>query len=374
MNLEYKIENSTVYSLKNDTIIGQISVPRIDFHWGKGCYVPLAGIAGVSTEEEFRSKGIASTMMELAKQYALEKGYSCSGVSTNLGNVARRLYSKAGYTTIFRPGRYENKLEKRIIPGIEEVKIRSFREGDEKLSIKLYNSLYSSFFGWRKKTPARWHSLRKEIRERDPGFAFLAENEEGVCGWAGYFKQWVGLVEELYVIPCNKRMPIARTLLCKLENHLVSQGIEEAHFWLSPQDEFSTALLTANGYKFSEQRVFMLSILDLPLLLSSLLPLFYRRIKENPSWKGVIGIKTPFQEGFLKIDGKVSVVQGEKADAELILSRETLTRLISGAIGLWDSYLEGLISVKPRMSPELKSLLEKIFPQVPLFHPADDLW
>ena len=118
----------------------------------------------------------------------------------------------------------------------------------------------------------------------------------------------------------------------------------------------------------------MFSILDLPLLLSSLLPLFNRRIKENPSWEGVIGLKTPYQEGFLRIDGNVSVAQGEKVDAELILSQETLTRLISGALALWDAYLEGLISVKPRMSAELKSLLESIFPQVPLFHPADDLW
>lgn len=152
MDIVYKVEHSTIYALKDGEKIGQIVVPDIDFHWGNGVYVPLAGIAGVGTEEEFRGKGIASRMMEEAKRFALEKGYCCSGVSTNLGNIARRLYAKAGYTTLFRPGRFEKRLDEREVPEVEGVQIRSYREGDEKRLMQLFEHLYTSFFGWRRKT------------------------------------------------------------------------------------------------------------------------------------------------------------------------------------------------------------------------------
>ncbi|NOY08122.1 MAG: GNAT family N-acetyltransferase [Spirochaetes bacterium] len=378
MNAIYKMNDSTVYALNNNEVIGEISIPHIDFHWGEGLYIPLAGIAGVKTNEEFRSKGIASKMMEKAKEYALEKGYCCSGVSTNLENIARRLYSKAGYTTIFRPGRFEKKLEKREITTVQGVRTRSYREGDYKSLTKLFENLYTPYLGWRKKTIARWDTLRKDIREKDPDFAFIAEDKNGICGWSGYLKQWVGMVAEFYVAHTEKRVPIAQNLLYSIENHLLSQGIGEAHFWLSPQDRFSADLLTSNGYRFREQRVFMLSILDLPHFIRALTPLLNRRLKSRlkgkPCWNGILHIKSTFQECFLKIDNGVDVKDSGNADAELLIPQDSLVRIVSGVLDFWDAYLEGLITVKPGMNPGLKSLFERLFPLVPWFHPADDLW
>ncbi len=375
MGIVYEVEDSTVYALRGGKQIGQISVPNIDFHWGEGVYVPLAGIGGVGTEEAFRGKGIASGMMAEAKKLALEQGYCCSGVSTNFGNVAQRLYAKSGYTTLFRPGRFEKKLEERAIPEVEGVEIRPYREGDEQVLMELFEDLYAPFFGWRRKTSARWEALRKEIREKDPGFIFIAEDEEGIQGWSGIFRQWVGLVTEWYVRPSGKRTAIARTLLFRMENHLFSQGIEEAHCWLSPEDAFSAHFLAVNGYRFTEKRVFMLSILDLPKLLETLVPLFGRRLKGSACWKGTMRIKTPLQEGFLRIeDEAVRVEEKGKPDMEVLMSQEVLAKVLSGVPGFWEAYLEGLLSVRPGLTPELKSLLDTLFPKVPWTHPADDLW
>ena len=375
MAIVYEAEDSIVYALHDGKKIGQISVPHIDFHWGEGVYVPLAGIGGVGTEEAFRGKGIASGMMAEAKKLALEQGYCCSGVSTNLGNVAQRLYAKSGYTTLFRPGRFEKNLEEREFPEVEGVEIRPCREGDEKVLMELFEDLYAPFFGWRKKTSARWEALRKEVREKDPGFIFIAEDEEGIQGWSGTFQQWVGLVTELYVRPSEKRTAIARRLLFLMENHLLSQGIKEAHCWLSPEDAFSAHFLTVNGYRFTEQRVFMLSILDLPKLLEALVPLFERRLKGSACWKGAMRIKTPLQEGLLRTeDEAVRAEEKGKPDVEVLMSQEILAKVLSGVLGFWEAYLEGFLSVRPRMTPEMKFLLETLFPKAPWTHPADDLW
>lgn len=374
MGRAYKVENARVYALEGGEKVGQISVPEIDFHWGEGVCVKMAGIAGVGTKKAFRSRGVASGMMKEARGFALERGYCCLGLSTNLGNVARRLYSRAGYTTLFKPGKFEKRLEKRRCPESEGVVIRPYGEGDENGLMRLFEEIYTPFFGWRGKTAARWDALRREIRERDPEFIFIAEDGRGIQGWAGYFRQWVGLVGELHVRPSESRTAIARTLLLNLENHLLSRGMEEAHLWMSPRDAFSTDLLTEEGYRFREQRVFMLSILDLPKLLSALVPLLDRRLGGNSPWRGVMRIKTPVQEGFIRVDERVSVEERGRPDAEVLMPQEVLARVLSGVLTPWEAYLEGLLTTEPEMTAEMRSLLTTLFPEVPWFHPADDLW
>ncbi|RKY65643.1 MAG: hypothetical protein DRQ08_05225 [Candidatus Latescibacterota bacterium] len=371
--ITYEVRGSTVYALEGGEEAGRVEVPEIELHWADGVYVRLAGIAGVWTREDLRGRGIASRMMEEAKRFAIEQGYSCSGVSTNIGNVARRLYSKAGYITLFRPGRFEKRLVATRERRTEGVEIRPYREGDEDVLMGLFEGLYARFFGWRRKTSERWHELRDELRRKDPNFLFVAQSDGEVRGWSGTFLQWVGLCSELYVLPSEARTSIARALLFSLEDHLISRGVEEACFWLSPEDEFSADLLTANGYKFKEQRVFKLCILDLQKLLGKLVPIFGRRLEKGPSWKGVIRLGTPVQEGFLRVDGGVEVEEGGKPDLEVLMPQEMMTKVISGVVDFWEAYLEGLATVRP-MKPEVASLLEALFPRVPWHHPADDLW
>ena len=60
------------------------------FHFGQGIHVPLAGIARVRVEEGVRRQGIASGMMHKANSFAAVQGYTCTGVSTDVGSIARR--------------------------------------------------------------------------------------------------------------------------------------------------------------------------------------------------------------------------------------------------------------------------------------------
>lgn len=374
MRITYEVDNSTVCAIVEGEKVGEVHVPEIELHWADGVFVRLAGIAGVWTKEDLRGMGIASRMMEEAKSLALEQGYPCSGVSTNLGNVARRLYSKAGYTTLFRPGRYEKRLGARDVPKLEGVEIRPYREGDEKVLMGLFEEMYSPFFGWRRKTSERWHALRDEVRREDPNFLFLAEGGGEVRGWSGIYRQWVGLCAELYVGPSEGRTEIGRALLLSLEDHLASKGVEEVGFWLSPQDDFSYELLTSEGYRFKEQRVFMLCILDLPGLLRELTPLLERRLEGGPSWKGVMRICTPVQECFLRLDGGVEVEEEGRPDLEVSMPQDIMTKVISGTIDFWEAYLEGFVTLSSKVSSEVRDLLETLFPKVPWHHPADDLW
>ncbi len=118
----------------------------------------------------------------------------------------------------------------------------------------------------------------------------------------------------------------------------------------------------------------MVSILDLPGLLNALCPLLSRRLAGASPWRGVIRVETPLQEGFLRIGEGVSVEEKGGPDVEVLAPQEVLVRILAGVLTPWEAYLEGLLSVRPEMTPEARSLLTALFPETPWFHPADDLW
>lgn len=374
MDIFCTVKDGVVYAVVGGEQAGRISVPDIDFHWCDGVYVKMEGIAGVGTDERFRRTGIAGKMMAAARSFAVHKGYTCSGISTNLGNNARRLYSRAGYTTLFRPGRYEKRLGPPGPPDFGGIEVRGYREGDEKALIRLFEEMHRPFFGLRKKTAERWQALRAEVRGQDPDFLVIAGDGGEISGWAGYFKQWVGLVSEVWVRPCDRRDEIAQALLLLHEAHLLSRGIEKAHFWASPDDRFTSGLLVRNGYTYAEMRVFMLSILDLQGLLEALLPLFRRRAGGGLPWRGAVKFEASGQQGALAVGDGVDVTEGEEFDVEVATLHGVMERVMAGVLSPWEAYLEGLLTVRPGMTPEIRALLETLFPKAPVFHPADDMW
>ena len=374
MGIIYRVERNVVRAYDGDERIGRTTVPEIDFQWADGVRARMAGISGVGTEEQYRRRGIAAAMMEEAVAFSIREGYACSGITTAHGSVARRLYSRAGYTTLFKPGCFVKRVRPGAMPCIDGFSIRPFEDGDEESLVALFEETYRPYFGLRRKTATGWRHYRREVLEQDPERIAIAEDDTGVLGWAGNFKQWVGLVSEVWVRPCGNREGVAQALLTHLERRMASQGLDESRLWASPADAFSADLAVRNGYAFSEQRVFMLRILDLPALLGELLPLFNCRAADPLPWQGVLGLETPLQQACLIVSEAIAVDASADPCVSLTMSQPILTKLLSGTLSAWEAYLLGELGVTPGMTPDLKSTLERLFPATPAFHPADDMW
>ena len=371
MNVTYKIEPSAIHAVLDNERVGHVFVPDIDLHWSDHVYIKVAGIAGVGTSESCRMRGIAKEMMRRANELAIEKGYACSAVSTNIQNVARRLYSTTGYVTVNRPGWFQKAIPTRATRRRRRDKqplIRSYREGDEVAMLRIMRNAYKSFFGWRRKTVRRWRKIHK-----DHSAIRVAELDGSIIGWTASFKHWVGFVSELYLDPSMAKHQAAQCLLKETEEFVRASGFRHASFWVSPEDISIASLLHLNGYRFTEQRVFKINILDLCALLSAISPILSRRVA-CAAWRGVVCINTSAQKAFLRISDSVSVEERGRPDVELITTRETLVRVLCGALGVWDAYLEGSLSIRPRHRSSIISLLTRLFPSVKCFHPADDLW
>lgn len=373
MDITYKTEDNIVRAFHNDTPVGKVAVQDIGFHWASGAYVPMAGIGGVGTDETYRGQGIAGNMMEAAKALGSEKGFACSGLTTNLGNNARRLYARAGYTLIFRPGRYIKTLHPVQPSDVNGITLRSYHEGDECTFLKHFESQHPDYFGYRSRTAESWRELRAQYLTEEPNAFQVAEADGQILGWTTVFRKWVGVCSEIWTVPDRGRDAIAQMLLNHLEAHHLRYDRSLCHVWASQKDLFMQNFLTGNGYTFHEARVFMLHIIDLPKLLHQLSTLFQNRLVKS-SWVGALKLTTPDHLAVLKIEDSVTVTADTKADIEIQTDTSTLCRLLAGALHPRDAYLENLLTVTPRYTEQIDTLLTDLFPPLNHIHPADDLW
>ncbi len=374
MPVRYGIDGRTVRAEDGDRSVGRIVVPDIDFRWCDGVSVKMAGIAGVQTDEAYRQQGIAGRMMQEALSMASGWGHTCSGITTTVGNVARRLYSRAGYTTLFRPGRFVKSLGPAAAPRPSDVRIRPYEVGEESALIALFNEIYRPYFGRRRKTPMGWRKLREGVLADSRDLIQVAMEGDRMVGWAGCFDQWVGRVTELHVRRADNRSVVATDLIGRVEAALRATGTGEAQVWASQEDVFTCECLVRSGYRYQPMRVFYLAIIDLPGLLKELQPALALRIDGRKIWSGCLRVATPGHSVHLQISPSVEVRHRGPADVTLSLSNSALCRMLSGRSSAWELYLANELSTDCPVTPDFAELLRLLFPPIPAFHPADDLW
>lgn len=362
--------NQAVARHRNEDV-GHITVPEVDFQWCEDTFIRMGGIGGVGTDEEFRGRGIAGRMMERAVAYSNSKGYACGGVSTGTGNIARRLYSRAGYEYVFSMG-YLTRDPRSLVgtppPGTH---IRGYEEKDAQGIVRLREREYGRFFGSRRPDPSRWLAARQETLRDDPQSVLLAVQDGEAIGYASYFQHWFDLACDLCVAECRDRLEVGRGLLRALESGLVARGCESAAFSLTEDEPFIRELLAAEGYRSGYSRVFNVNILRLDALLRELEPSFVHRARASdlPGWTGTLEIKTEEDHGAAEI--------GEEPDRCLLVlstSEPTLTHVLCGRMSGWEAYLRGLLSVSPSMDAQVVALLQILLPKVPCCHPIDEWW
>jgi predicted N-acetyltransferase YhbS len=67
--------------------------------WINGCVLKMGGIGEVSTKEEYRGKGLASSLLSKAAEYMKENGFHLSSLHTG---AQAPLYRKSGYESVYR--------------------------------------------------------------------------------------------------------------------------------------------------------------------------------------------------------------------------------------------------------------------------------
>ena len=354
---------------------GGVSVVDIPFDWGRNTLVPMAGIGAVGTNEKFRRCGVASRMMQKAVEVSRELGYTVGGVSTGVTNVARRLYTRAGYVYLFAVDRFAKPVEKREpAQPPRDVTVRPYAGGDEQEILDLWRRCYADrdFFGGRTTHVQDWLALRAELLGNDPNSIWVAVRGGRIVGWTEYFYHW-GNRENctLLVEPCADLADIARSLLTRLETSMHAQGLKQFTFYASPpQATIGQALLDA-GCQQQRSAVFNVAVFDLTGLLERLAPLYAARLRESAidAWPECLRIAMGDETGEVQLpDGK----PGSRID--LAGPYDTVVRVLCGRVSAWEAYLRGQLRIAGDVDRHDKLAIEAFLGQYPWYHPTRDRW
>lgn len=274
--------------------------------------------------------------------------------------------------------------------------IRSYREGDEELVVRLFNSYVRSFFGPAPLTADTW---REQFRRQgwtgpsidaDNDCARLAERKGELLGYAvtDYKPMDMSggaLIQELCVAEGEDAGEVAQALIEDAERRARERGKSFVAIQMAQEDGQAAAASVAREYHVSpdSDQVFMAVITDLPRFLSEISGELSRRLgkSEFASWRGTVRVASsgPGCEGqscdLHVADGAVEVGAAvETPDVTVTAQFEALPLLLLGRQWTEDLYLQDRLSVSARGGLDAVALLDALFPRVPLFLPRAQWW
>ena len=275
-------------------------------------------------------------------------------------------------------------------PRRSDMTIRSFREGDEQVLAHLFNAYVSDFLGPIRLTPRAWRAHFKRGSWTGPSLTDdsdccrIAEAGGRVLGYAltdyqPFWRKDAAVVQELCAVEESGAEDVMQALLADAEQRALERGKTSLLLSLSPEDGRSAGAAASIGYEErQEHEVFMAFIVDLSGFLEEIAPALSARLAESllRDWRGSVNILSGDQSsGLLCADGSVAVGPApDEADITLVVRPEALSLLLLGRETIGELYVQDAVSLTAADAAEALSLLDALFPRLPLFLPRAQWW
>lgn len=109
-------EWTRVFAEESDRDVSHLLYAPRELQVGPRAAVRMAAIGGVSTDREFRRRGLAGQVFDRAMEEIRKEGYSCVALYTSTRIVAHRMYRRFGLADVVRSPRGYKLLDpKRIV-------------------------------------------------------------------------------------------------------------------------------------------------------------------------------------------------------------------------------------------------------------------
>ena len=342
-------------------------------------YTPIPGtyVRWLHTKPQFRRKGLARFLLSATLSHELVQRHSCISLRTSTRNTAHAMYKDLGFVDGHTIPVYSKTLNYEQAKVVEGIVIRPYKVGDEVLMKNARNTFCSDMLNSRPQ-PAKRHRLS------DTQFIYIAEMDGKVLGYVkvqGNEEAKTVLFKEFCLIPnsddtstspAGSCEEIGAMLLCTLHNELVKREYTQISWYLDGEEkkDYIRKLFSNSGYTLADTDwVWMFKIINLPMLLSELIPLLEKRLRASDvfkDWQGTIEINGTEHHASLTIkSGMIHVSADTLPETGLSISTDnaTLTCFILGIFTPYDAYLQNQLHIEPTINSSVAGLLETLFPK-----------
>jgi len=271
------------------------------------------------------------------------------------------------------------------------LRIRDFREGDEKEIAAIYGAYMQGFVGPEQLTPKSWRDQYRRQGWSAPSLD--ADRRRGrvavvgrqVVGYAisDHAYMWdkdTAVVQELCVREGDDADGIAEALLADAEAQARERGKLAIMLVLSNDDGRALRAARARGIDAPEDGggVFMAAIIDLAKFLREIEAELTRRLAESRfrEWEGSIRLSSGEMKAGLRLRGgkaRATAVRG-RPRLSVTVHPEALPRLMLGQLAVGEAYLQDWLSIGAAHRAEALAVLDVLFPRAPLYLPRAQWW
>ena len=353
----------------------RVAIYRADpctHHFPYNTRVPGIYIGWLHTVPEYRRKGLSQWILDASMSHELVQRHSSISLITGTDNTAHAIYTSLGFVDGMIKQAFTKTLCHEPVKAVEGLVIRPYSRGDEVAMAKVYNAFHED-----QMERGRRRAVRRRTSETQ--LIYLAEKDSELLGYLHARCSENGTSASISEF-CLKPQPseneslleeVGTVLLSELHSELMKREYEQVN-WSSQgeaEKNYVRKLFHNLGYTSAfTNSVWMIKIVNLPMLLEELTPLLSKRLNESnthKNWKGTISIKgSEHQASLIISDGdiRVSAEVSEESAIRLSTDDETLTRFIWGVFTPYEAFLQNQLHVAPSVNRLVAGLLETLFP------------
>ncbi len=275
--------------------------------------------------------------------------------------------------------------------GGRELRVRSFREGDERILSRLFNTYLADFLGPIRLTPREWRAQFRRQSWTGPSLTDdrdacrIAEAGEEVLGYAvtdyqPNMLQGTAVLQELCAVEEDGADRVLRALIADAEKRARERGKLVLIAQLSPEDGRSSAAAEAEGFDghLDDGGVLMAAIGNLRGLMAEIEPALSARLGRSTfaDWRGTLNITDGEQSAGLEVQASRARARAplDRADIRLTARPEALALLVFGRERVGELYVQDSVAVDAEDTSQALRLLDVLFPRVPMLFPRAQWW
>ena len=363
-------------------VVGHVQLITRRLRMGRDVYVECGGIANVSTHPDFRGRGIATRLMEMALRLCSERGVPLSALFTGYPGRPHRIYKRVGYgdtlLTHVLAAEVDEALE--ALAGEGGVRVEEAGAADVGELERVYEEAHRDYTGVAARPREYW--VRKLLGNRPYYHTFFHESPDAFVRLKALRGgEVVGYAVGLLPTRCRWRRPegdagvilelvasrpvALRPLLAELLARFKEEGVRSVVADAPLADEYLRAL---EGFKVLRRGgIFMEAVPRPDLLFGKLSGELSARLEE----RGVrarlkVVVETIRGRVALKFDGHaVEPSDPQGADAVVRIEWDEFTRMVYGIEGFSELLASGAATVCARgVSRKVVRAMAAAFPRL----------